>query len=276
MRSGRPNARENLSRRAFLGGAVTLPAALAKAQARPLVIDAHCHAGHGVQMLAPWTTRGDLEVTLRNMAEAGIDRTIIFPIQNPGYERANQEIAEICAQYPGKFIGFARHDVAIEGDRIPKMLKHEIANLGLKGLKVIGKPPTRATMDVAAEFKVPLLYHQSRLEDFRTLAEQYPAVPLIIAHMGSYNFVWPNHLEAISLARQYPSIYLDTSCAAYADLFEIAVKETGADKLIFGSDGPEFDSRLTLYRMKVLKLPPAEEAKVLGGNIRRLLPEGTV
>jgi len=56
----------------------------------------------------------------------------------------------------------------------------------------------------------------------------------------------------------------------------MAVKELGAHKLIFGSDGPEFDSRAELHKIKLLKLPAAEEATVLGGNIQRLLPKGSV
>src|SRR4051812_33599115 len=52
-----------------------------------LVIDAHCHAGKGEAMTAPWTTFADPEVTLRRAEEAGIDRTVIFPIENPTYEQ---------------------------------------------------------------------------------------------------------------------------------------------------------------------------------------------
>src|SRR4051794_22778528 len=99
------------NRRHFLGLlAGSTVAATASAQARPLVIDAHCHAGLGSQMTAPWTTRGDLDITLRHMQEAGIDRTVVFPINNPTYTKANEAIAEMCGRYPGKLIGFAKHD----------------------------------------------------------------------------------------------------------------------------------------------------------------------
>jgi hypothetical protein len=59
-----------ISRRTFLAAA-----AVAQGQSKTLVVDAHCHAGRGTGMSAPWTTRADVEVTLRHMAEAGIDRT---------------------------------------------------------------------------------------------------------------------------------------------------------------------------------------------------------
>ena len=253
-----------------------MPVLASPGEPAPMVIDAHCHAGRGVKMQDPWSTRADPEVTLRHMAEAGIDRTVIFPIENPGYEKANEEIAEICGRNPKKFIGFARHDEAIEGGRIPGLFKREVESLGLKGFKIIGRPPSPETLEVIAGLGVPVLYHSGKVAIFKSLAESYPKVPFIAAHLGSYNFLWNEHVEAISLARQYPNIYLDSSCVGFWQIFEMAVKEAGPGKLIFGSDGPEFDSRMALYRIKLLKLAPAEEAQVLGGNIRRLLPGGSV
>ena len=57
----------------------------------------------------PWSTFNDPEVILRHAEEAGIDKTIIFPIENPTYQKANEEIARIVERYPGKFVGFAKH-----------------------------------------------------------------------------------------------------------------------------------------------------------------------
>jgi len=56
----------------------------------------------------------------------------------------------------------------------------------------------------------------------------------------------------------------------------MAAKELGPGKLIFGSDGPELDSRVELHKIKLLKLSADREAQVLGGNIARLLPEGSI
>src|SRR5262249_1428665 len=135
------------NRRDFIGivtGAAT--AATVQAQPRPLVIDAHCHAGLGSQMTAPWTAQADLDITLRHMQEVGIDRTIIFPINNPTYTKANEAIAEMCGRHPGKLIGFAKHDPESEAGRVPAMLRREVEQLGLKGLK-LHKLPTRDMLD---------------------------------------------------------------------------------------------------------------------------------
>jgi len=222
-------------------------------------------------MSAPWTTFADPEITLRRMEEAGIDQAVIFPINNPTYEKANEEIAEICRRYPGKFIGFAKHDPQAEAGRIRALLTREVRELGLKGLK-LHRLPTREVLDTVAELGIPILYHPERVANFHMIASAYPQVNFIMAHLGSFaSQDWTEHLAAIDVARRYPNVYLDTSSVVFFKFLEMAVAELGPEKIVFGSDGPEVDCRVELYKIRLLKLPPAAEAKILGGNIRRLL-----
>src|SRR5687768_3653820 len=189
-----------MRRRAFLAGAIP---ALAVAQRRPLVIDAHCHAGIGHTMQAPWNTRADPQITLRHMEEAGIDRTVIFPINNQDYARPNVEIADICARFAAKVIGFAKHDPQTEAGRIPQLLRHDVKTLGLKGLK-LHRLPTREVMDTVAELGIPILYHPEKVANFHMIAAEYPKVPLIMAHLGNFGSqIWTEHIEAIEVARRY-------------------------------------------------------------------------
>jgi predicted TIM-barrel fold metal-dependent hydrolase len=263
-----------MRRRDFLGAlAPATLAGSANAQARPMIIDAHCHAGIGTILTAPWTTRADLDITLRHMEEAGIDRTVIFPVNNPTYTKANEAIAEMCARHPGKLIGFAKHDPESEAGRVPAMLRREVEQLGLKGLK-LHKLPTRDMLETAAEIAIPVLYHPKEVSDFYMLAEEFPQIHFIMAHMGGYSS-WIKPMQGIALARRYPNVSVDTSQVT-VKFIEMAVRELGPDKIIFGSDGPEQDSRVELYKIRLLKLAAAEEAKILSGNIRRILPKGTV
>lgn len=224
-------------------------------------------------MTAPWTTRADLEITLRHMEEAGIDKTIIFPVNNPTYTKANEAIAEMCARHPGKLIGFAKHDPESEAGRVPALLRREVEQLGLKGLK-LHKLPTRDILDAVAELRIPVLYHPKEVSDFYMIAEEYPGISFIMAHMGGYQS-WLKPMQGIAIARRYPNVYVDTSQVT-VHFIEQAIQELGAGKVIFGSDGPEQDSRVALYKIHLLKLPPADEAKILSGNVIRLLPQGSV
>ena len=74
------------------------------------------------------------------------------------------------------------------------------------------------------------------------------------------------------MARRYPNVYLETSSVVFFEYLEMAAREMPPEKLIFGSDGPLVDSRVELYKIRLLKLPEDHEAKVLSGNILRLLP----
>ena len=238
-----------------------------------LIIDAHCHAGKGEAMDAPWSSFADPQVTLRRAEEAGIDKTIIFPINNPTYEKANEELAAIVRRYPGKFIGFAKHDPVSEAGKIRPLLMHEVKDLGLRGLK-LHQVPTREMLDTVAELRIPILFHPPKVRDYHMIASSYPQINFILAHLGSFaSQDWSEHLQAIEVAKRYPNVYLETSSVVFFEYLEMAVRELPAEKIIFGTDGPLVDSRVELYKIRLLKLPREKEEKILSGNILRLLPK---
>ena len=234
-----------------------------------LVIDAHRHAGLGQLMQDPDTTRADVDLTLRHMAECGIDRSILCAITNFDYVQANRDIAMICRRNPQKFIGFARHDPPNKA--AARSLRQEVQELGLKGIKIT-RQPTRELLEAAAELKAPLLYTPELLGDVHMISHEYPQVPVVVAGLGEGSKDFARHYEAISIARRYPNVFLTTSALVAYQYLEIAAEELGAAKLIFASDGPERDSRVERHRVRLLKLSRADEEQVLGRNIARLLP----
>lgn len=246
---------------------------------RPKVIDAHCHAGKGMNYgkndptSDPWTTYNDPRWTLRRAEEVGIDKTIIFPISNTTYREANEEIASYVRRWPDKFIGFAKHDSNTEAGKIRNTLRREVRELGLRGLKLHGIP-TKEMVETAAELGIPILFHPPRVNDSLEVVESYPKVSFILAHLGSFaSRVWKEHIRAIEAAKRLPNLYVDTSSVVFFKYLERAARELQPEKLIFGSDGPLVDSRVELYKVKLLRLPQEKEQLILGGNIRRLLGE---
>jgi predicted TIM-barrel fold metal-dependent hydrolase len=225
------------------------------------VIDANRHAGY--------TPEAAVEITLRQMEEGGIHQSILSGLSNPSYETGNQQIAEACRQHPGKLIGFARHDPAKENGIAP-LLRREIEALGLKGL-LVNKQPTRRLLEAIAELRIPLLYQNDVLAELHMAAQEFPQIPFIVTELGNRAPGFAAYYEAIGIARRYPNVYLTTAAMEGYEYLEIAAKELGAQKLIFASNGPEADSRVELYRVRLLKLSPAGEAMVLGGNVQRLL-----
>ena len=276
-----------MNRRDFIQGSLLVGSSAAVAEAvlagqpkrqnRPMVIDAHCHAGRGLNYgkndpsLDPWTTYNAPEWTLSRMEEAGIDRSIIFPISNKTYEEANREIGSYVRRWPKKFIGFAKHAAETDGGKIPDMLRREVRQWRLSGLKLHGVP-TREMAETARELEIPILFHPPKVGDSLEVIRSFPRVSFILAHLGSFaSRDWREHVRAIEAAGQLPNLYLDTSSVVFFRYLERASRELPAEKLIFGSDGPLVDSRVELHKIRLLRLPREKEEMILGGNIRRLL-----
>ena len=272
------NRRSFVRRGLLLGGGLTAAEALAaEPNSRSLVIDVHGHAGRGLNFAKgdpvadSWTTYNDPKWNLRQAEEAGIDRSVIFPIHNTTYERANEEIATYVRRYPDRFIGFAKHDPKSEAGKIRELLTHEVRKLGLKGLK-LHAVPTPEILEVVAELGIPILMHPPKVEDCLEVVRSHPKIDFILAHLGSFaSRNWRDHLLAIEACKSLPNLHMDTSGVVFFRYLEKAAQELPAEQLLFGSDAPLVDARIELFKIRLLKLPREKEEKVLGGNARRLL-----
>ncbi len=246
-------------------------------RAKVPVIDCHAHvgisrlAGTTEDLTDPWYAVADPQTILQHAREAGIDKTVIFPIFNTTYKEANEEVARICRRYPGKFIGFAKHNPETEKGQMRSLLEREYHELGLRGLKLHDQP-TPELLDVVKELNIPVLYHPRRVALYEEFLPSYPTISFIMAHLGSDTSEdYEEHLAAIDLAKRFPNVYLETSSVLLTRYIAKAVDELGPSRILFGSDEPEIDSRMEIFKIRVLKLPRQQEETILGGNILRLL-----
>jgi predicted TIM-barrel fold metal-dependent hydrolase len=77
--------------------------------------------------------------------------------------------------------------------------------------------------------------------------------------------------EAIEVAERQPNIVLETSATPYPDKIREAVERIGAERVVFGSDGPVSSPVLEREKVMIADLSPEETDLVLGGNAARLL-----
>jgi uncharacterized protein len=148
---------------------------------------------------------------------------------------------------------------------------------GFRGVKVhrLDAPATREVCDAARAFGVPLLYDVAgRAELLDMVAPQYPDVTFIVPHLGSFADDWRAHQRLIDQLVRMPNVVADTSGVRRFDYLVQAARRAGAAKLLFGSDGPWLHPALELQKVRLLGLPPAQEALVLGGNLLRILRAG--
>ncbi len=238
-----------------------------------MIIDCHCHAGKGDGLTGPWDTSAPLEKYLARARRAGIGRTILFAAFHSDYAQANREVAQIVAARPERFFGFAFVHAERDRGRIFAMIKQAVTKFGFCGIKVHRHDArlTREVCEAARRFRLPVLYDAAgEVSICELLAEEYADVNFIIPHLGSFADDWAAQLALIDHLVRHPNIYADTSGVRRFDLLEQAVARAGAQKILFGSDGPWLHPLVELSKIHALGLPPAERKLILGENFLRL------
>ncbi|MSP14780.1 MAG: hypothetical protein EXR62_17700 [Chloroflexi bacterium] len=136
-----------------------------------------------------------------------------------------------------------------------------------------------AVFEFAAAHQTVVLTHSgdpgSFPEDFVPFANRYPGMSLILAHLGnSPDGVLARQVLAVKAATA-GNLYIDTSSARsiFSGLVEWAVGEIGAEKLLFGTDGPLYFSASQKARIEYAEIDEAAKRAILFDNAAKLLKE---
>jgi uncharacterized protein len=239
-----------------------------------VIIDCHCHAGKGDGLSGPWDTAAPLDGYLRYAAAAGIQRTILFAVFHSDYQIANREVGRIVASRPDRFWGFAFVHPQRDAGRVSTMIREAVVKWGFRGIKVHRHdgPITREVCEVAAAFRMPVLYDvMGQIAQVELIATEYPGVDFIIPHLGSFADDWRAQSALIDALERHANVYTDTSGVRRFDILVQAVRRAGAHKFLFGSDGPWLHPGVELAKVRALELPKDEERRITGGNLLRLI-----
>ncbi len=208
--------------------------------------------------------------------KAGIEMAVVMPAPTPNPN--NKALVDTLAGNP-RWIPCAQLNPQ-HGAQAVADFRQAVTEYGCRMLKLMpaiyNTPPTspngRALMDVARELGVAVNIHStgnngSPLE-IGAVARRYPEVPIIMDHMGYRN----DGREAILAAQDNPNIFLGTTIASFEPSFiATAIKEVGADRIIFGSNLPNCYPDLAVEAIRRGKFGEEVEALILGGNLARLL-----
>ena len=123
-----------------------------------MIVDFHCHAGHGDAMSGPPFTDAPLGAYLRRARAAGDGRTVVLPCFHSPYGRANAELAKIVAAHPRQRTGFAFVHAKRDAGRIGAMVGRAVREWGFRGIKVHGTEalPTREVCEAARAARIGL------------------------------------------------------------------------------------------------------------------------
>ncbi|MCK6501147.1 MAG: amidohydrolase family protein [Nitrospira sp.] len=239
-----------------------------------MVIDCHCHAGQGDGLTGPWDTAAPLSRYLGWAAKAGIGRTVLFAAFHSDYAVANREVARWVARWPDRFYGFAFVHPVRDAGRVPSLVGEMVERHGFVGIKVHRHDAriSREICEVARAYKMPVLYDvMGEVSAVELLATEYPEVPFIIPHLGSFADDWRAQRAFLDPLERHPNVFTDTSGVRRFDLLAEAVERAGPEKVLFGSDGPWLHPGVELAKVRALELSRDDEALIAGQNLLRLI-----
>jgi predicted TIM-barrel fold metal-dependent hydrolase len=246
-----------------------------------MIIDGHAHVGA--------SDYGNLDVLLRQLDQAGIDRVLCVPggmvdvrqigrvitgRVRPDPNIPNHLVYAALERLPDRVYGFVCINPRAGGEALRTM--EDGFHHGCRGVKLapivhqfsFGEPVLGEVAAACGERGFPVYTHLappvSTLADFVALARRFPGTNFILGHMGGDL----SSADAIDFAAEVPNLYLETSLGHYLVIRE-ALARLGPGKLFFGSEFPLGHPRAELENIR-LQDPSAHDA-LLAGNVLRLL-----
>ena len=234
-------------------------------------IDTHAHLGECC-VFGLYATEEDM---IRRMDESGVDATIVQPY--PGakdYVKRHDEIAALCAKYPGRFFGLASLSPHVGKEKYEREIERCVKDLKFVALKIhtIGHAvnPLSEDADVAFatanHFGIPCMVHTGMGIPFSLpalcipAANKYPKLKIVLAHAGGGIL----SAEAQVAASICSNLYLETSWCLGVDI-EWMINTIGPDRVMMGADLPS-NVPVEFAKYKAMDLAPEVYDKVMGGT----------
>jgi predicted TIM-barrel fold metal-dependent hydrolase len=235
-----------------------------------------------------------LEDLLETMDRDGIDRSVIcgFPWKDPGLCREGNDYLLHCARRnPRRVIPFACLPLGSI-----RQARKELARClsgGMQGigeLAFYGRDISLAEVSRLASLvgeltgvQIPFLLHANEpvghaypgkslktLQPIYQLLQLIPEATVILAHWGGGFLFYELMPEVCRAARR---VFYDTAASPFLyrpEIYSLAVKIVGPDRILFGSDFPLLPPRRYFRELEGIRLPAMVQRKMKGLNAQRL------
>ncbi len=254
-----------------------IDAAGLKAMGRDLTLRSMSNAGMRVTHTAPNLRR--------EMAELGIARTLLLPVELPMLSRNAEQYLEIAAQEDGLVSFGSVHPADPRRER----QIHQQITAGALGFKLhpavqLFRPDARRPMElmeILQPLGLPLLFHcgpvgielalsrkLAQVRHFEAMLQTFRHVPVVLGHSGALQMD-----EALELSRRHDNVWLDISCQCLPNVKRI-LQRADPNRILFGSDWPFYHQAVPLAKVLLATQgQPSLRRKVLWENAGALLGE---
>lgn len=236
-----------------------------------MIIDFHTHIGRSHD--GAYQSISD---TLKTMKQFGIERSFVFPIDEPNsgpsYQKLNRKIAGIIKRHKNIF-GCARlnpNELKASYYEIEQAVKH-----GFRAIKFHPRSDQFCAKDakplfqIIAQNKLIVILHTDHYsncypQDWFPIFVKYPKTYFILTHAGKDVFG-----QAVYAAKNFSNVYLDTSTISYYRT-GVILRQAGIKKIVFASDVPYSHVELEIKKFELL-LPSQKRKFVFLENARKIL-----
>jgi uncharacterized protein len=245
---------------------------------------------HGHLSGAGRTPEESIDRSLKVADRMGIRRVVVSMGMSFSYDpspedfrRQNDDVLRAVRHAPDRVFGFVYLNPK-HGPESLKELDRCVVDGPMVGVKLwvavhCNDPRLDPIISRAAELKAPIYQHtywrtaellpgESNPADLAELARRHPDARLICGHTGND---WERGIRAIRAAK---NVSIDLSgCDPTAGMVEMAVRELGPERVMYGSDFPGRSFASQLAKVYSADLPEAARRLILAGNLRgSLLP----
>lgn len=251
------------------------------------VFDVHVHLWEGEQSYNRYIS----ELDSTHQQVTGFGGILIAKKGEPARTRAkNDELIALSKQHPKLLPICSVHP--LDGDSAV----YELKRLSGMGVSVIKLHPHTQEFDVktdtvlklcrlAGELGMVILMDNANIkpgdsENLFDLAVKCPKTKFIFAHMGALNFRFWNILPLARTAKDFfmDNIYFDVSAtlvlmagSPIEEEFIWTIKNVGIDRVLLGSDFPQFTLKQEVEALERLHLTEREKSKIRYENAYNLL-----
>ena len=235
--------------------------------------------------LGRWALKGGwrgLGMYLYRSMVAEDGRFVILNKSYPIYDEPdNESVARVMQAHPDRFYGWIVVNPKVANPITE--VERWVGRPGWVGVKIhpsLHRYPVATADDVAAycnENGLPLMVHlggDRERGDYRYLPDRYPNLKIVYAHAGV-----PFWEELWNYVREMDNVFIDLSGQYLDDPLRLkAVKVLGAEKCLYGTDGPygfpdadgSYDHGRILNEILNWPVPEVDKKRILGCNFKEI------